>query len=124
MGPFYPLSSGPDGGPDKGLKSCPDETRMRNGAFLPTFFRTRWRTGQGVKISSGNAGFERAVLPGASYCLFPSEVFSVSKMRGKFLKILIRRSQRGDGFVIKRVAPLFHFFQFEVDKKLDWIIGH
>ncbi len=66
MGPFYPLSSGPDGGPDKGLKSRPDETRTRNGAFLPTFIRTRWRTGQGVKISSGNPGFERVILPGAS----------------------------------------------------------
>jgi len=34
MGPFYPLSSGPDGGPDKGLKSRP-EMPVLSGPFYP-----------------------------------------------------------------------------------------
>ncbi len=34
IGPIYPLSSGPDGGPDKGLKSRP-EMPVLSGPFYP-----------------------------------------------------------------------------------------
>ncbi len=37
------------------------------GPFYPIFIWTGWWTGRGDKISSGNPGFERAVLPGAQH---------------------------------------------------------
>jgi len=55
---------------NNGVKIEPDETLLglksiwtRNGVKIEP--DEKWRTGHGVKISSGNAGFERAVLPGA-----------------------------------------------------------
>jgi len=40
MGPFYPISSGPDGGPDKGLKSRP-EMPVLSGPFYPVPEKSR-----------------------------------------------------------------------------------
>jgi hypothetical protein len=67
MGPFYPLSSGPDGGPDKRLKSSPDK-KCGLFPFYPLFSGPDGGLDKGLKSRP-----EMPVLSGPFYPV-PSEL--------------------------------------------------